>query len=63
MHNYTLSLDLCMYNAAINGIPHSPTPGLDGEIVDLTEYHVKKLSPGALPDVNTPVYCQELIGG
>ena len=25
-----------MYNAPVNGIPHSPTPWLDG---DLTEYH------------------------
>ena len=44
------------YNAPINDIPHSPSPGLDGEIAsgDLTEYHVKSTSPGALPDVNTP---------
>ena len=29
---------------------------------DLTEYHVKNPSPGALPDVNTPIYRQESIG-
>ena len=48
-----------LYNAPINGIPHSPTPGLDawGNSGDLTKYHVK-----ALPDVNTPIYRQESIG-
>ena len=45
----------------------SPTPGPTpwvgwGNSGDLTEYHVKNPSPGALPDVNTPIYCQELIG-
>ena len=29
---------------------------------DLTEYHVKNLSPGALPDVYTPIHDQEWIG-
>ena len=47
--------------ASVNGIPHSPTPGL-GNSGDLTEYHVKNPSPGMLPDVNTPIYRQELIG-
>ena len=45
--------------APINGIPHSPTRGNSG---DLTEYHVKNSSPGALPDVHTPIHGQELIG-
>ena len=44
----------------INGIPHSPTPW--GNSGDLTEYHVKNPSPGALPDVNTPIHGQESKG-
>ena len=39
----------------------SPTPPPPGNSGDLTEYHVKNLSPGVLPDVNTPIYCQESI--
>ena len=39
-----------------NGIPHSPTPRVGwGNSGDLTEYHVKNPSSGALPDVNTPI--------
>ena len=33
-----------------------------GNSGDLTEYHVESPSPGALPDVNTPIYHQESIG-
>ena len=58
------SLLKCDY-APINGIPTPPPPGLGGEIVGIiarTEYHVKNPSPGALPDVNIPIYRQELIG-
>ena len=53
-----------MCNVPINAIPHSPTPGLDawGNSGDLTEYHVKNSSPGASPDVNTPIHRQESIG-
>ena len=47
--------------APVNGTPHSPTTGL-GNSGDLTEYHVENSSPGALPDVNTPIYRQENIG-
>ena len=45
-------------HAPINGIPRSPTRG-NG---DLMEYYVKNPSPGALPDVYTPIHGQELIG-
>ena len=48
------------YNAPINGIPHSQVGW--GNSGDLTEYHVKSPSPGALPDVNTPIYCYGLTG-
>ena len=41
-------------------LPH-PRVGW-GNSGDLTEYHVKNPSPGALPDVNTPIYRQESIG-
>ena len=50
-------------NAPIIDIPHSPTPWAGwGNSGDLTEYHIKNTSPGALPDVNAPIYCQESIG-
>ena len=43
--------------------PPFPHPWVGwGNSGDLTEYHVKNPSPGALPDVNTPVYRQESIG-
>ena len=48
------------HNACINDIPHSRVGW--GNSGDLTEYHVKNPSPGALPDVNTPTYRQESIG-
>ena len=56
-----LTIVVCAFfsNAPINDIPHSSTPGLDG---DLAEYHVKNPSPGALPDVNIPIHGQESIG-
>ena len=43
--------------------PTPPPPRVGwGNSGDLTEYHVKNPSPGALPDVNAPIYCQESIG-
>ena len=43
--------------------PTPPPPGWGNTMSgDLTEYHVKNPSPGALPDVNTPIYLQESIG-
>ena len=52
-------LKLCTYQW------HPPFPhprvgsGISG---DLTQYYVKNPSPWVLPDVNTPIYRQELIG-
>ena len=40
-------------------LPH-PQVGW-GNNGDLTEYYVKNPSPGALPDVSSPIYCQESI--
>ena len=43
--------------------PPLPQPRVGwGNSGDLTENHVKNPSPGALLDVNTPIYCQESIG-
>ena len=49
--------NLMPYFAPINGVPHHRIGW--GNSGDLTEYSVKN----PLPDVNTPVYRQELIGG
>ena len=43
--------------------PTPPPPWVGWENSgDLTEYHVENPSPGAFPDVNTPIYRKELIG-
>ena len=54
------SHDLCTYQWH----PPLPPPWVGwGNSGDLTEYHVKKPSPGTLlPDVNKPIYRQESIG-
>ena len=59
MAQYVKIINKCTYQWH----PHSPTPGVGwGNSVDLTEYHVKNPSPGALLDVSTPIYHQESIG-
>ena len=48
---------------AINDIPQFPHPRVGwGNSGDLTEYHVKNPSPGALLDVNTSIHGQGSIG-
>ena len=47
-HSYTcpvISQQLCNNNAPINGIPHSPTSGLDGEIVGIWQSTMSRTPP------------------